>query len=85
MFDEVEVYTAFDKWLAGFEGRPVFVSDNPAFDWQWINYGFITLWAVIRSGLAPVVSVISTPDYAETFTQNRTGNAFARRATIAIP
>lgn len=39
-FDEVEVYTAFDKWLAGFEGRPVFVSDNPAFDWQWINYGF---------------------------------------------
>jgi len=22
------------------KGRPVFVSDNPAFDWQWINYYF---------------------------------------------
>lgn len=39
-FDAVDVYTRFDKWLAQFGGRPVFVSDNPAFDWQWINYGF---------------------------------------------
>lgn len=22
------------------EGRPIFISDNPAFDWQWINDGF---------------------------------------------
>jgi hypothetical protein len=22
------------------QGRPVFVSDNPAFDWQWVNYYF---------------------------------------------
>lgn len=22
------------------KGRPVFVSDNPAFDWQWVNYYF---------------------------------------------
>ncbi|MDC7681701.1 exonuclease domain-containing protein [Asticcacaulis sp. BYS171W] len=21
-------------------GRPIFVSDNPAFDWQWVNYYF---------------------------------------------
>jgi hypothetical protein len=21
-------------------GRPVFIADNPAFDWQWINYYF---------------------------------------------
>lgn len=39
-FDEVEVWTAFEQWLDQFGGRPVFVSDNPAFDWQWINYGF---------------------------------------------
>lgn len=25
---------------ANIPGRPVFVSDNPAFDWQWINDGF---------------------------------------------
>ena len=31
----------FAEWLsANSTGRPVFVSDNPAFDWQWINYYF---------------------------------------------
>ncbi len=29
----------FKNWLKkASKGRPVFVSDNPAFDWQWINY-----------------------------------------------
>lgn len=29
----------FAAWLAGLgKGRPVFVSDNPAFDWQWMNF-----------------------------------------------
>lgn len=41
-FDEVEVYLRFAIWLEQFGGRPVFVSDNPAFDWQWINHGFWT-------------------------------------------
>ena len=31
---------AFEAWLNGYKGRPVFVSDNPAYDWQWINYHF---------------------------------------------
>ena len=46
-----EQHTAFDDpklvmekfacWLAGCaKGRPVFVSDNVAFDWQFINYYF---------------------------------------------
>lgn len=37
-----KVYKAFDLWLKKVcKGeRPVFVSDNPAFDWQWINDGF---------------------------------------------
>lgn len=31
----------FEQWLAEkSSGRPVFISDNPAFDWQWINYYF---------------------------------------------
>ena len=40
--DAVDVLTRFDAWLARLsEGRqPVFVSDNPAYDFQWINYGF---------------------------------------------
>ncbi len=30
---------AFADWLAPFQ-RPTFVSDNPAFDWQFVNYYF---------------------------------------------
>lgn len=31
----------FSEWLAqNSKGRPVFISDNPAFDWQWINWYF---------------------------------------------
>ena len=37
------VYAAFAGWLAeACPDRPIFVSDNPAFDWQWINHGFHT-------------------------------------------
>jgi len=34
------IFTAFAEWLARLKGRPVFVSDNPAYDYQWINDGF---------------------------------------------
>ena len=30
----------FNKWLNSFGYKPVFISDNPAFDWQFINYYF---------------------------------------------
>ncbi len=41
--DPENVMRAFDKWIsANSDGRPVFVSDNPAFDWQWINHYFHT-------------------------------------------
>ena len=30
---------AFAAWLEKYP-KPVFVSDNPAYDWQWINYYF---------------------------------------------
>jgi len=31
----------FAAWLKeNSHGKPVFISDNPAFDWQWINYYF---------------------------------------------
>jgi hypothetical protein len=40
--EEKEVFAEFEQWvLQVAKGeRPVFVSDNPAFDWQWINDGF---------------------------------------------
>lgn len=40
-YDPVAVLGAFETWLLEVtSGRCVFVSDNPAFDFQWINYGF---------------------------------------------
>ena len=39
--DPVEVYTAFEEWIRSVtKDRPIVVSDNPAFDFQWINHGF---------------------------------------------
>ena len=36
------VFAEFEQWLTKVckGSRPIFVSDNPAFDWQWINDGF---------------------------------------------
>jgi len=38
----VEVMKAFNHWVLDNNtgSRPIFMSDNPAFDWQWINYYF---------------------------------------------
>jgi hypothetical protein len=36
------VFVDFRQWLTRLpdKNRPVFVSDNVAYDWQWINHGF---------------------------------------------
>ena len=40
-FDQIEVLTALEAWIQSVtKGRAIFVSDNPAYDFQWINYGF---------------------------------------------
>lgn len=40
-FDPVRVFTAFELWLLSVtSGRCIFVSDNPAFDFQRTNCGF---------------------------------------------
>lgn len=37
----VEAVAAFAEWIGSIApDRAVFWSDNPAFDWQWINHGF---------------------------------------------
>lgn len=39
--DSAKTMEKFAAWLSTIKGgRPVFISDNPAFDWQWINYYF---------------------------------------------
>lgn len=37
---EKEVFINFRDWLKQFGDRVIFVSDNPAYDWQFINYYF---------------------------------------------
>lgn len=41
-FDEPErVMTDFTKWIKeNSKGKPIFISDNLAYDWQWINWYF---------------------------------------------
>jgi hypothetical protein len=40
-FDPLRVFGDFERWLRSVtSGRCIFVSDNPAYDFQWINYGF---------------------------------------------
>lgn len=39
--DPKEVMLNFKKWIdENTLGKPVFMSDNPCYDWQWINYYF---------------------------------------------
>ena len=40
--DPKEVMERFDKWLLEVSGdsRPIFISDNIAYDWKWIDYYF---------------------------------------------
>jgi hypothetical protein len=39
--DPLVTMQAFDRWIKTVSiGHPIFISDNPAFDWQWINYYF---------------------------------------------
>lgn len=41
--DPKTVMEQFADWLAAnSKSRPIFISDNPAFDWQWINWYFHT-------------------------------------------
>jgi len=41
-FDEpATVMKNFQNWISeNSKGKPIFASDNPAFDWQWMNYYF---------------------------------------------
>ncbi len=41
--DPKSVMDAFADWLlVNSHGKPIFISNNPAFDWQWINFYFHT-------------------------------------------
>lgn len=35
-----EIFIALDAWVTQWKERPIFVSDNPAYDFQWTNFYF---------------------------------------------
>jgi hypothetical protein len=39
-FNAIEVFRQFNNWLESQKGRSIFISDNPAWDFQWIHDGF---------------------------------------------
>ena len=39
-YNRHSVMQAFSSWIKSFDARPVFVSDNPAYDFQWISFYF---------------------------------------------
>jgi len=40
IYDEQKAFQEFEQWIKTFCNKPTFISDNPAYDWQWINDGF---------------------------------------------
>jgi hypothetical protein len=49
-FDPVKVFTAVEQWLLSVtNARPIFVSDNLAYDFQWFITAFTTPLVAIRS------------------------------------
>lgn len=38
--DPAQTMSCFKDWLASITGKPVFISDNNGFDWQFINWYF---------------------------------------------
>lgn len=49
-FDSPEgVMLDFERWIkeVNIKDNPVFISDNPAFDWQWINFYF-DKWDIVN-------------------------------------
>jgi hypothetical protein len=49
-FDLAQAFTDFEQWLLSVtNARPIFVSDNPAYDFQWFITAFTTPLVAIRS------------------------------------
>jgi hypothetical protein len=85
-FDPVKVFTDFEQWLLSVtNGRYIFVSDNPAYDFQWINYGFHH--AIGRSPFGHSGRRISDlcAGLVGVSTTARPGKGFASLPTITIP
>jgi hypothetical protein len=78
-----DTFRRFREWLAP-RMPVVFVSDNPAYDFQWINFCFWKYLARTRSGTPGGASPTSTPVWSATSAARRDGSACGGRSTITI-
>jgi hypothetical protein len=82
--DPAVVMARFRDWLAAnSQGRPVFVSDNVAFDWQWVNYAFHTTLGANRSATPAAASATCTAEWSKT--PSPPGSTCARPPTPTTP
>jgi DNA polymerase III epsilon subunit-like protein len=80
--DPKEVMAHFADWLGKYsKGHPTFVSDNPAFDWQFINYYFHRFLGATHSGFQHDELVISTRAWSGMRLRHRTGKNSASHPT----
>src|SRR5260370_33834606 len=74
----------FREWLTP-RMPVVFVSDNPAYDFQWINFYFWRYIGENPSGIPDDASPTSTPGWSWTSEAPRSGSGCDGRSTITIP
>jgi hypothetical protein len=79
-----DTFRQFREWLTP-RMPVVFVSDNPAYDFQWINFYFGAISVRTRSGIPDDASPISTQGWSVISAALRSGSVFAERSTIIIP
>ena len=84
--DPKAVMEAFALWLdKHVKGRAVFVSDNIAFDWQFINYYFHRFLGKTCSAFPAEGSAIFTPASSKTHQKRRSGRNTGSPNTRTIP
>lgn len=78
-----DTFRRFREWL---EPRMpvVFVSDNPAYDFQWISFSAGATSVRIRSDIPVDASPTSTPGLWAIFEALRSGSACVEQSTITI-
>ena len=79
-----DTFRQFREWLTP-RMPVVFVSDNPAYDFQWINFYFWRYSARTRSGIPDDASPISTQGLSVISAAVRSGSVSAERSPITIP
>jgi hypothetical protein len=78
-----DTFRQFREWLVP-RMPVVFVSDNPAYDFQWINFYFWRYFGENPFAIPDDASPISTQGLSVISAALRSGSVFAERSTVII-